>query len=213
MINENNNNNNINIQNNLNQMNNKNLAIIVPPKKNRTMQYYKFLFYSMKLEIKNTEMMNLIRSSNVSEILLYILSIIIVGGNNTIFIILHSLHIIRGVLGLFVLFKMPQSYQVVKGMESEGNKEDMENKIFNDYSRKIINLEIFEKAKPLKNLTLFYFIFTILNVFIDIIDFINSLSKFDRQYENNVEKITIFVNFIIAVLYIGKIIFKNILSI
>jgi hypothetical protein len=185
-------------------MNNKNQAIIVPPKKSRTMQYYKFLFYSMKLEIKNTEMMNLIRSSNVSEILLYILSIIIVGGNNTIFIIFHSLHIIRGVLGLFVLFKMPQSYQVVKGMESEGNKEDMENKIFNDYSRKIINLEIIEKAKPLKNLTLAYFIFTILNVFIDVLDFIDSLSKFDSEYENNVEKITIFVNFIIAVLYIGK---------
>lgn len=158
----------------------------------------------MKLEIKNTEMINLIRSSNVSEIVLYIFSIIVVGGYNTVFIILHSLHFIRGILGLFVLFKMPQSYHVVQGMESEKNKEDMENKIFNDYARKIINVEVFEKAKPLKNLILAYLILTLLNVFIDLIDFLNSLSKFNSELEDYVEKITIFVNFIIAVIYIGK---------
>ena len=69
------------------------------------------------------------------------------------------------------MFKIPQSYEVVQGMESERNKEDMENKIFNDYARKIINFEIFEKAKPLKNLTLAYLILTLINVFVDLIDF------------------------------------------
>lgn len=181
---------------------------ILPPKKNRTMQYYKFLFYSMKLEIKNTELVNLIRSSNVSEILLWILSIIVVGKFNTIFIILHSLHFIRGVIGLFVLFKMPQSYQIVQGMESEINKEDRENKIFNDYTRKIIDVEIFEKTKPLKNLTLVYLILTLINVFIDLIDFLNSLSKFNGEFEDYIEKISVYVNFIIAVIYIGKLIFQ-----
>jgi len=158
----------------------------------------------MKLEIKNTEMVNLIRSSNVSEILLWIFSIVVIGKFNTVFIILHFLHFIRGLIGLFVLFKMPQSYQVVEGMESEKNKEDMENKIFNDYSRQIINTDIFEKAKPLKNLTLAYLILTLLNVFIDLIDFLNSLSKFNSKYEDNIEKITLLVNFIVALMYIGK---------
>lgn len=161
----------------------------------------------MKLEVKNTELINLIKYSNSSEILLYLFSVIVVGGFNTIFIILHLLHFIRGLLGLFLLVKMPQSYLVVQGMESEKNKDDIENKIFNDYARKIIDVEVFEKAKPLKNLTFAYLILTLLNVFIDIIDFLNSLAKFDSEQENSIEKITLYVNFIIAVLYIGKYIF------
>ena len=86
--------------------NNNNPVNVLAPKKNRTIQYYKFLFYSMKLEVKNTELINLIKYSNSSEILLYLFSVIVVAGFNTIFIILHSLHFIRGLLGLFVLVKI-----------------------------------------------------------------------------------------------------------
>lgn len=158
----------------------------------------------MKLEIKTTEMINLIRFSNISEILLYILSILVVSSYNTMFVILHALHFIRGILGMFLLFKIPQSYHIVRAMESENNRDDMENKIFNDYARKIINIEIFEKSKPLKNLTIAYLVITLINIFIDITDFLNSLSKFNADYEDNIEKITIFVSFIIATLYIGN---------
>jgi len=181
-----------------------NQAGVLPPKKNRSMQYYKFLFYSMKIEVKNTELNNLIEYSNTSEVLLYLLSLIVIGGSNTIFIILHFLHLIRGILGLILLIKIPQSYNVVRGMESEKNKDDRENKIFNDYARKIIDIEVFEKAKSLKKITVVYLILTLLNIFIDLIDFLNSLAKFNDNIKNSSEKITLYVNFIIAILYIGK---------
>lgn len=177
---------------------------IQSPKKNRTMQYYKFLFYSMKLEIKNTELINLIRSSNISEILLYILSLIILNGDINVYVILHSVHFLRGILGLFILLKIPQSYALIQGMESEKYKDDLENKIFNDYARKVIDIEIFEKAKGLKNMSTVYLIFTLINIFVDLIDFINGITKFNNILDDNSVKITILVNFVIAILYLSK---------
>ena len=164
--NDNNRNQNIVENNNIESNNDRN--ILPPPKKNRTLQYYKFLFYSMKLEIKNTELMNLIRSSNIYEILLWILSLIFFNEFNKVYIIIHSLHFIRGILGIFILVKLPQSYNIVEGMEAEYNRSDLENKIFNDYARKVLNKEIFEKAKSQKTLTMIYLIITMLNIFIDL---------------------------------------------
>jgi len=176
-------------------------------RKNRTLQYYKFLFYSMKLEIKNVELINLIRSSNISEILLWVLSMMIILEYNTLFVILHILHAIRGILGLFLLIKIPQSYEIVQGMESEKYREDLENKIFNDFTRKIINIEVIEKSKQLKNLSILYVIITLINIFVDLIDYLNSLSKFNHVEDDNDQKISLLVNFVIAILYLGKLFF------
>lgn len=158
----------------------------------------------MKVEIKITEMMNIIRTANSSEILLWILSIIFYNPMNRIFILLHFLHFVRGIIGFFILIKLPQTHNIIKAMEDGINKDDLENKIFNDYTRNILNVEVFEKAKPLKNLTLVYVILTLLNIFIDFVDFLNNLSKLNSKDFNNIDKIYMVVNFLIAVLYIGN---------
>lgn len=174
------------------------------PRKNRTLQYYKFLFYSMKVEIQSTELVNIIKSSNSSEILLWILSAMLHNKFQGVFLWFHILHLIRGFLGFFILYKMPRSNELVEAMESEKFKKDRETKIFNDYTRKIINLETFEKAKSLKCFMLIYMILTILNIFIDLLDLISGLSKFDDKDHSNSDKINICTNFFIVCIYLGK---------
>ena len=173
------------------------------PRKNRTLQYYKFLFYSMKVEIQLTELVNIVKVSISSEIMLWILSLILHNEFQGVFLYLHILHFIRGILGLFILYKMPRSNELVEAMESDKYKKDMEKKIFNDYTRHVINLETFTKAKSLQCFMLIYMIITLLNIFIDLIDFISGLTKFDEEGHSNSDKINICTKFFIVFFYLG----------
>ena len=56
-------------QNNSININNNNNPTI--KKKNRTLQYYKFLFYSMKTEIKVNDFLKLLRNTNTLELSLW----------------------------------------------------------------------------------------------------------------------------------------------
>lgn len=161
----------------------------------------------MKVEIQITELVNIIKSSNSSEILLWILSVILYNKFQGAFLYLHILHFIRGILGFFILWKMPRSNELVEAMESERYKKDRERKIFNDYTRNVINLETFTKAMSLQYFMLVYMIITLLNIFIDMIDMINILSKFDAEGHDNTDKINICTNFFTVFLYLGKILF------
>jgi hypothetical protein len=181
-----------------------NRSIEIKPRKNRTLQYYKFLFYSMKVEIQLTELVNIVKSSIFSEIALWILSAILHNSFQGAFIYFHFLHVIRGLVGIVILYSMPRSCDLVDAMESEKYQKDLEKKIFNDYTRNIINLEIFTKANKLNMIMLIYMILTLLNIFLDIIDFIAGLSEFDGQGHSNSDKINICVNFFIVFLYLGK---------
>ena len=46
-------------------------------KKNRTLQYYKFLFYTMKTEIKVHDFLKLIRNTNTLELSLWTISVVL----------------------------------------------------------------------------------------------------------------------------------------
>jgi hypothetical protein len=176
----------------------------IKPRKNRTLQYYKFLFYSMKVEIQATELVNIVKSSIFSEISLWVLSAILHNKFQGAFIYFHFLHVLRAIFGIVILYKMPRSNELVEAMESEKYQKDMEKKIFNDYTRNIINLEIFTKASSLNMFMLIYMIITLLNIFLDIIDFIMGLSEFDGEGHSNSDKINICVNFFIVFLYLGN---------
>ena len=66
---DNNNKNNYNNENNNNQNQ--------PKKKNRTLQYYKFLFYTMKTEIKVHDFLKLLRNSNTAELSIWTISVVL----------------------------------------------------------------------------------------------------------------------------------------
>ena len=85
----------------------------VVKKKNRTLQYYKFLFYSLKTEIKAQDFLKLLRTSNAIEIAIWIISILLYANTpkdfpkltrgekstsyKNSFIWLHFFHIIRAI--------------------------------------------------------------------------------------------------------------------
>lgn len=193
-----------NINNNNNQ--NPNLPNQSPPvrsiRKNRTLQYYKFLFYSIKLEIKATEFIDLIRFANQSEISLWIVSLVLHQEGYSGFLWFHVLHLVRGLIGFFLLFKFPKSGDVIDQMAL--NKQDIENNIFNDLARKSVNTRIFEPFKTMKPLLVIYMLMTVINFCIDSLDFFYQLSKFDKKDESLNAKVYLFVNFLIAILYLGE---------
>ena len=164
-------------------------------KKNRTLQYYKFLFYSLKTEIKAQDFLKLLRTSNVIEIAVWIISLLLYANTpkdfpklsageksssyKNSFIWFHLLHLIRGGLGIFIAHTLPRSYKVTEYLETISDSK-LETTLFNDLIRETIFFSITEKVKSKKIPIIAYLILTALNFVFDIIDFfvvISSLSK------------------------------------
>jgi hypothetical protein len=187
----------INVVNNIQQ----------PKKKNRTLQFYKFLFYSMKTEVKIHEFYDLIRFSNQSEISLWILSLVLYFNSpkdfENMFVWIHLLHLIRGVIGFIILLKMPRSYTVVESMKNTSENE-LETKLFNDIARNIAKKEVIEPMQKMRQWLLIYFILTFINFIFDVIDFLYVLSNIDKPNMPNNRKVILLSFLIIAFLYLGK---------
>ena len=164
-------------------------------KKNRTLQYYKFLFYSLKTEIKAQDFLKLLRTSNTIEIAIWIISLLLYANTpkdfprlrqgeksssyKNSFIWFHLLHVFRAGLGIFIAYTIPRSYQVTESLESLSDSK-LETTLFNDLIRETIFFSVTEKIKSKKIPIIIYFILTALNFIFDIIDFfvvISSLSK------------------------------------
>ena len=90
-------------------------------KKNRTLQYYKFLFYSMKTEIKTNDFLKLLRNTNTLELSLWTISVVLYANvpkdfpilkedekNNTkysgTFLWFHIFHVIHACFGMYILY-------------------------------------------------------------------------------------------------------------
>jgi len=178
-----------------------------PKKKNRTLQFYKFLFYSMKIEIKVHEFYDLIRFSNQSEISLWILSVILYMNSpsdfSNVFIWIHLLHVIRGLIGFFILLKLPRSFNVVEAMRNVPEK-DMETKLFNDIARSVVKREVIDKLEGTKCWLITYFSFTFVNFVFDIIDFLYVLASLDKENTPDNKKIILLASLLIDFLYLGK---------
>ena len=116
---DNNNKNNYNNENNNNQNQ--------PKKKNRTLQYYKFLFYTMKTEIKVHDFLKLLRNSNTAELSIWTISVVLFANipknfpvlkegetsrvkYSGIFLLLHLMNVIGALLGMYVRFKLSRRY-------------------------------------------------------------------------------------------------------
>lgn len=176
-----------------------------PKKKNRTLQYYKFLLYAMKIEIKMHEFIDLIRFSNQSEISLWILSVVLYFKSpenySNLFVWIHVIHIIRGLIGFLLMIKLPRSYKLVEAMEVS-NKE-METKLFNDIAREVINKEVVVKLQGMKGWMITYFALTFINFVFDLIDFFYCLSNIDKTGQPNNVKIILLTYLAMSFLYLG----------
>jgi hypothetical protein len=177
-----------------------------PKKKNRTLQYYKFLHYSMKVEIKMHEFIDLVRFSNQSEISLWILSFVLYTNTDESsrneFIWFHLIHVIRGIMGMLLMLNLPRSYNLVESMNVDNVQ--LETKLFNDIAREVVDREVVTKLKNMKGKLIIYFVLTFINFTLDIIDFFNCLSYLGRDDLQNNDEMIYVTMLIIAFLYIGN---------
>ena len=190
---------------------NENISI---KKKNRTLQYYKFLFYSIKTELKVHEFAKILRVSNAGEISLWIISLILyistpkdfpkisAGEKSTSyknsFIWIHIMHPLRGAIGIFLLYSFPRSYQVINSLESTVDSK-LEKTLFNDLIRENIFFNVTEKIKPKKVLVIIYVIFTVINSSVDMLDLLIVLGSLSGAKPE--AKVVLLTYLLIAVLY------------
>jgi hypothetical protein len=184
-------------------------------KKNRTLQYYKFLFYSMKTELKIHDFVKLVRASNAGEIAIWIISLVLYANTpkdfpklsgdekstsyKNIFIWFHFIHVFRAALGLFLIYTFPRSFQVINNLETNSDSK-LERTLFNDLIRETIFFNVTEKIKSKKIFIIIYLVMTVVNFVFDLIDFLVILSSLSGAKPE--AKVVLLTYFIIAVLYI-----------
>ncbi len=161
----------------------------------------------MKVEIKVHEFYDLVRFSNQSEISLWILSLILYLNSpndfSNVFVWVHLIHIVRGLIGFLVLLKLPRSYDLVEAMRNVPEKE-METKLFNDIVRSVLKKEVIDKLEGIKCWLASYFFFTFINFIFDVIDFLYVLASLDKPDTPNNKKVILLASLIIDFLYLGK---------
>ena len=183
-------------------------------KKNRTLQYYKFLFYSMKTELKLHDFLKLVRASNAGEIAIWVISLILYANTpkdfpklsegekstsyKNAFIWFHFIHVLRAALGIFLIHTLPKSFQVINSLESNSD-EKLERTLFNDLIRETIYFNVTEKIRPKKIPIFIYLIMTVVNFVFDLIDFLVILSALSGAKPE--AKVVLLTYLLISVLY------------
>ena len=184
-------------------------------KKNRTLQYYKFLFYSMKTELKIHDFVKLVRVSNAGEIAIWIMSLLLYantpkdfpkvsdGENSTsyknVFIWFHFIHVLRAALGIFLIHTFPKSFQVINSLNGNSDSK-LETTLFNDLIRETIFFNVTEKIKPKKIPISIYLLMTIVNFVFDLVDFLVILTSLSSAKPE--AKVVLLTYLIISLLYI-----------
>ena len=186
-------------------------------KKNRTLQFYKFLFYTMKTEIKTNDFLKLLRNSNTAELTIWTISVLLFANIPKNFPILkegeksratysgaflwfHLLHIIRASLGMYIGYKLPRSYRIMDELQKIPD-EKLAKTLFNDIIRETLYYHAVIVIKEKRFLILIYFIISILNAIIDLIDFLVVLARLSNCASS--AKVMFISYFIIANIYLA----------
>jgi hypothetical protein len=178
-------------------------------KTEKTINYYKFLLQSVKIEMKVLEFFYLMKSSSSSEIGLWILSACILATipdnvviNSKEYVWFHLLHLLRGIIGIILIYRLPKTYDFIDCLE--GDIQNSNEKTYNEILREVGNREIMPKIEANKWFLIIYLIATIINLIIDIIDFISSLGNIDPAITDNNYIFITLAYLVIALIYISK---------
>jgi hypothetical protein len=177
----------------------------IPKKKNRTLQYYKFLLYAMKMEIKIHEFIDLVRFSNQSELALWVLSVVLFFNSPTgfrnIIVWFQIIHVIRGLIGVVLTKKLPRSYNLVDAMDVESTS--LDNRLFNDIVRDVVKREVIDKLKEAKCLMIMYFVLTFFNFIFDVVELFHCMGYLNENFDLQ-GQIVLLTFIIIAFLFLSK---------
>jgi hypothetical protein len=142
--------------------------------------FYKFLIYSTKAEIHLNSFKGLLYWISLCEIFLYILSILLFISSPKSFYLFWAFttHLIRGILGIIVLFRIPDSYMCLENLDKYDSSsiESLQRDLTTNYFQ-ILS----ENENRIKPFLITYFIFTLINFIIDNLIFFYLLSKWEYQ--------------------------------
>jgi len=141
--------------------------------------FFKFLIYSTKAEIHINSFKDLLYWISLLEIFLYLLSIMLFVSSPSNFYIFWTFttHCIRGVIGLIVLFRIPESHLALENIESfdSSSIEALQEQLASNYFKILQDNE--SRIKPL---LIVYFVLTIVNIIVDNIIFFYLLMKWNN---------------------------------
>ena len=154
------------------------------PNKNLTLQYYKILFYSTKAELKLYEFFSIVSWVNHLELFLFVVGIVlfIIAKTKSAFAIINITHAIKSLIGYRIIKVVPCSHELIDKMEISVN--ELENDSFTDIMKRQVKLHFYDKIKTSSGIITIFFILAFINFFIDLVDFINSLSNLSKGKEN-----------------------------
>jgi hypothetical protein len=156
-----------------------------------TLDYYQFLLFTMKFEIKIFEFMNLIKISSIAEIFLWIVclitSYIIALPLGSSYIFIQIIHIVRAIVGIILLCQIPKSYELLNLIKEESFiNPSMANKDYTVILKELASPDILPKINKTKPTLIGYFFITFICTAVDVIGFLyllfsNSTSKHESM--------------------------------
>jgi len=154
--------------------------------------FFKFLIYSTKAEIHINSFKDLLYWISLLEIFLYVLSILLFISSPSNFYIFWTFttHCIRGIIGLIVLFRIPDSHLAVENIESFDSTsiETLQDQLVSNY----FNI-LQENESKIKPLLIVYFVFTIINIIVDNVIFFYLLMKWNNQEYSLANIVALFI--------------------
>ena len=150
----------------------------VPIQKNTKL--FKFILFTSKVEIKFNSLIRLIYYTSLFELGLWFVGFLlfIASPKDMYLIWFLIIHIIKGVLGLKLLYNMPRTYEIMENVAKNPNfQEDM----IIELIQKQINEVFIQKWENNKNKFFGYMVSTIVCVIIDFIIFIAQVAGFGRD--------------------------------
>ena len=160
--------------------------------------------------------MKLLRNSNTAELSIWTISVVLFANIPKNFPVLkegetsksryfgaflwfHIMHVLRACVGMYVGSKLPRSYQIMDALQKISD-EQLEKTLFNDIIRENLLKNGIFIIKHKKIFIFIYVILTIINVLIDIIDFLLILTKISKSATN--EKVVFITYLIIVIIYL-----------
>ena len=150
----------------------------VPIQKNSKL--FKFILFTSKVEIKFNSLIRLIYYTSLFEIGLWFIGFLLfVATPREMYLIwILIVHIVKGVLGLKLLYNMPRTYEILENVAKNPNFE--EDKII-ELIQKQIQDSFLLKWENNKNRFFAYLVCTIVCVIIDFIIFIAQVTSFGKD--------------------------------
>lgn len=173
--------------------------------KNRTLQYYKFLHYAMKTEIKYYEFHSLAKWCSHVEVLSWIASIILYFSAEefkTAFPWLNTIHLARGIIGYIILVKLPRSYEFLNKIDIDYNTAATQE--YNYIMRDQVKKHFLKDILDMKCWLVTYFSLTFANFIIDIIHFIYCVASLDDKDQKLSDQLDIVTFLLISIIFMCK---------